>query len=540
MAVFQSRVDITSDAFKANRNDMLERVRELREIESRAATLSEARRPVFERRGQLTPRERLAQLLDPGMPFLELFNLANFLVDQSDRASSVPGARILTGIGFVSGVRAMLMVDDSGISAGAMTKKTLDKALGAMKIARRQKLPFIHLVESAGANLMDYEVELWAMGGGMFHALAQLSAAGIPTIAVLHGPSTAGGAYQPGMSDYVIGVRKNGMAALAGAALVKAATGEVADEKALGGAHMHATVSGLVEYLAEDDAEGIVMARELVARLDWNRRCQVTPAVDFNEPVFDPGELAGVVAVDYRKHYDVREVVARLVDGSDFVDFKPGYGGGTVCLHARVYGQACGLIGNNAPIDPDGATKAAQFLQLCDQADLPVVFLSNTTGYMVGTEYERAGMIKHGSKMIQAVSNIRVPKITFYIGASFGAGNYGMAGYAYEPDFLFAWPNAVTGVMGGEQAAGTMEHIARTAAKRRSEEVDEERLAAQRRAIIARFDEQADAFYTSGRVLDHGVIDPRDTRRVLGFVLETILEGRNRELRPNSFGIARM
>jgi geranyl-CoA carboxylase beta subunit len=519
---------------------MLSLVEQLREIEGRAATLSEQRRPVFEKRGQLTPRERLARLLDPGMPFLELYNLANYLVDDADRRTSIPGASILVGIGFVSGVRCLVMVDDSGISAGAMKKKSLDKALGALKVALRQKLPFIHLVESAGANLMEYEVELWAAGGGMFHGLARLSAAGIPTITVLHGPSTAGGAYQPGMSDYVIGVKKNGMAALAGAALVYAATGEVADEQELGGARMHATVSGLVEYLAEDDAEGIAMARDLLARLDWNRRCTPPLAAAIEEPVYDPDEIAGVVPVDYRKSYDVREVVARFVDRSDFVDFKPGYGPGTVCLQARVFGQACGIIGNNGPIDPNGAAKATQFFQLCDQADQPIIFLNNTTGYMVGTEYEQAGMIKHGSKMIQAVANVRVAKISLYIGASFGAGNYGMAGYAYEPDFLLAWPNAVTGVMGGEQAAGTMELVARNAARRRGQEVDEQQLAAQRQAIVAHFDRQSDAFYTSGRVLDQGVIDPRDTRRVLGFVLETIREARYRQLQPNSFGVARM
>jgi len=540
MTIFQSKLNPESDTFQANREDLTSLVDELREIESRAALMSERRRPRFDQRGQLTPRDRLARLLDPGMPFQELYNLANFLVDDPDRKTSVPGASSITGIGFVSGVRCMIMVDDSGISAGAIKKKSLDKILGVLDIALRQKLPFIHLVESAGANLMEYEVELWAAGGGMFYGLARLSAAGIHTITVLHGPSTAGGAYQPGMSDYVIGVKKNGMAALAGAALVYAATGEKADDQELGGSQMHATVSGLVEYLAEDDADGILMARDLMDRLDWNRRCTPPPPVGFEEPLFSPEQIAGVVPVDYRKPYDVREVVARIVDGSDFVDFKPGYGPATVCMQARIYGRACGIIGNNGPIDPNGATKAAQFFQLCDQADIPIIFLNNTTGYMVGTEYEQAGMIKHGSKMVQAVSNVRVPKITLYIGASFGAGNYGMAGYAYKPEFLFAWPNAVTGVMGGEQAAGTMDLVMRISAKRRGQEVDEEQLSKQRQAIVERFDNQSDAFYTSGRVLDQGVIDPRDTRRVLGFALETILEGRSRELKPNSFGVARM
>ena len=540
MAVFQTRLNADSEAFQANRKDILALVDELREVESRAASLSERRRPRFDERGQLTPRDRLAHLLDPGMPFLELYNLANFLVDDPDRETSVPGASSIVGIGFVSGVRCLIWVDDSGISAGAMKKKSIDKALGALEVALRQKLPFIHLVESAGANLMDYEVELWAFGGGMFSGLAKLSAAGIPTVTVLHGPSTAGGAYQPGMSDYVIGVKKNGMAALAGAALVYAATGEKADDQELGGAQMHATVTGLVEYLAEDDVEGIQMARDLMARLDWNRSCDVPVPATFGEPSLDPESIAGVVPVDYKKPYDVRELVARLVDDSDFVDFKPGFGPATVCVQARIFGQACGIIGNNGPIDPNGAAKATHFFQLCDQSDMPIVFLSNTTGYMVGTEYERAGMIKLGAKMIQAVTNVRVPKITLYIGASFGAGNYGMAGYAYGAEFLFAWPNAVTGVMGGEQAAGTMDLVQRLSAERRGLEVDEERLDKQREAIVSLFDKQSDAFYTSGRMLDQGVIDPRDTRRVLGFALETVREGRGRKLRPNSFGVARI
>ena len=540
MTQYRSRIDPGSDSFVANREEMLALVKKLRDLERRAHDLSERRRPRFEERGQLTPRERLSGLLDPGLPFLELYNMANYLVDDQGPDSSVPGASMICGIGFVSGVRCMVFVDDSGINAGASTTTSVSKALGVLRVAQEQRLPLIHLVESAGANLMQYTVELWANGGGMFHGLARLSAAGIPTIVVLHGPSTAGGAYQPGMSDYVIGVKKNGMAALAGAALVKAATGEVAEDAQLGGSEMHASVSGLVEYLAEDDNHGLEIARDLIGRLDWNAACPRPEPRSFGEPVFSPDEIAGVVPVDYRKPYDVREVVARVVDGSDFIDFKPRYGVSTVCIQAEVFGRPCGLIGNNGPIDPNGATKAAQFFQLCDQSNLPIIFLNNTTGYMVGTEYEHAGMIKHGSKMIQAVSNVKVPKISLYIGASFGAGNYGMCGYAYEPDFLFTWPNAITGVMGGEQAALTMEHVMINSARRRGKEIDTAALKVQKEAIIEHFDRQSDAFYTSGRLLDHGMIDPRDTRKVLGFVLQTCWESRNRTLRPNSFGIARL
>ena len=540
MTQYRSRIDPSSDRFVANREEMLALVDKLRSLERHAHDLSERRRPRFEERGQLTPRERLSGLLDPGLPFLELYNMANYLVDDQDPDSSIPGASMICGIGFVSGVRCMVFVDDSGINAGASTTTSISKALGVLRVAQEQRLPLIHLVESAGANLMQYTVELWANGGGMFHGLARLSAAGIPTIVVLHGPSTAGGAYQPGMSDYVIGVKKNGMAALAGAALVKAATGEVAEDAQLGGSEMHASVSGLVEYLAEDDSHGLEIARDLIGRLDWNSACPRPEPRTFQEPAFSPDEIAGVVPVDYQKPYDVREVVARIVDGSDFVDFKPRYGVSTVCIQADIFGQPCALIGNNGPIDPNGATKAAQFFQLCDQSNLPIIFLNNTTGYMVGIEYEHAGMIKHGSKMIQAVSNVKVPKISLYIGASFGAGNYGMCGYAYEPDFLFTWPNATTGVMGGEQAALTMEHVMINSARRRGKEIDSAALEAQKHAIIEHYDRQSDAFYTSGRLLDHGMIDPRDTRKVLGFALQTCWESRNRTLRPNSFGIARL
>ena len=475
------------------------------------------------------------------MPFLALYGLANYLVDSRDPDKSIPGGNSITGIGFVAGVRCMIMVDDSGIDAGAMKHKTLAKGLGAMQIALDKKLPLIHLVESAGANLLDYQVELWAEGGAIFCMLAKLSAAGIPTVAVLHGPSTAGGAYMPGMSDYTIAVKNRGMAALAGPALLYAATGEVAEEQALGGAEMHASVSGLAEYLAEDDAHALTLARDVIGGLDWNRHCHLPDLPDdFTEPRHAPEEIAGVVPPDYKVPYDVHEVMARLADDSQLDDFKARYGPNTVCTRLRVHGLACAMVGNNGPIDPDAATKVAQFLQLCDQARLPVIFLHNTTGYMVGSDYERAGMIKHGSKMIQAVANIRVPRIALHIGASFGAGNYGMSGLGYKPDFLLSWPNAKSGVMGGEQAAKTMSHVARQIAKRKGQDIPDAFLQAQEQTIIDKFDGQSSAFYTSGRCLDMGVIDPRDSRKVLAFLLQTCLEAEHRQLQPNSFGVGRM
>jgi geranyl-CoA carboxylase beta subunit len=537
---FRSRLDTQSQDYADNRADMLALVDTLSDLRSKAEALSEKRRPRFEERGQLTPRERLQRLLDPGMPLLELYGLANYLVSNPDREQSIAGASLLAGIGFISGVRCLVMADDSGISAGAATPTTGEKIEACLDVALRHKLPFVHLVESAGADLFAYKVESWARAGGMFYRHARLSAAGIPTITLLHGPATAGGAYMPGMSDYVIGVRGRGRASLGGAALVRAATGEISDEEELAGTDMHATVTGLVEYSAEDDAHALQIARRLLQQLNWNNRCTPPQAVAYEEPRFDSGDIAGLVPVDYRKPYDVREVIARVVDASDFSEFKSRYGAATICVQAAIYGNACGIIGNNGPIDPDGATKAAQFMQLCDQADMPVIYLSNTTGYMVGKDYEQAGMIKHGSKMIQAVSNIRVPRITLYVGASFGAGNYGMCGVGYDPDFLFTWPNATTGVMGGEQAALTMEMVARSGAERRGQTVDEEALRRQREELVEYFDAQSDAFYTSGRMLDQGMIDPRDTRKVLGFTLQTCWEARHRELRSNSFGIARM
>jgi len=537
---FESKLNSAAEVFSDNRKEMLALVNTVQQLKQRAADLSAQRLDRFEERGQLLPRERLQRLLDPGMPFLELYGMANFLVDTDDREQSIPGASVLSGIGFISGVRCVILVDDSGINAGAATPTSGEKIEACLDVSIRHKLPFVHLVESAGANLMAYKVESWAHAGGMFYRHAKLSAAGIPTITVLHGPATAGGAYMPGMSDYVIAVKGRGRASLGGAALVRAATGEISDEEELAGTDMHATTSGLVEYSAEDDAHALLIARRLLKRLDWNSHCAVRPSKSFDEPQLDSDEIAGLVPVDYRKPYDVKELIARITDASEFEEFKPRYGVATVCAQSGIYGNACGIIGNNGPIDPAGATKAAQFMQLCDSAGMPVIFLSNTTGYMVGKAYEQGGMIKHGSKMIQAVSNIRVPRITLYIGASFGAGNYGMCGIGYDPDFLFSWPNAVTGVMGGEQAAATMDHVARSGAARRGQDVDEDALLTQKKQLTEYFADQSDAFYTSGRLLDQGIIDPRDSRRVLGFALETCSEARHRTVNANSFGVARM
>ena len=540
MAAFKSKINNKSDVFSKNKREFSELIKKMEDIYGRAEKVSERRRQKFIERGQLTPRERLSNILDQDTAFIELFNMISYLVDDDNYDTSISGGSIIAGIGFISGVRCLVFVDDSGINAGALTAKSIDKALGCLNISLRQKLPFIHLVESSGINLMNYTVEFWSNTGGMFYGLAKLSAAGIPTIAVLHGLSTAGGAYQPGMSDYVIGVKKNGMAALAGPALLKAATGEIALNEELGGSEMHARVTGLVEYLADDDEHALRIVRDVIDKIDWNTKILKREPILYEEPIYDTKELIGIVSVDYKVPYDVRELIARIVDGSDFIDFKAEYGVSTVCVQTKINGYSCGIIGNNGPIDPNGATKSAQFIQLCDQSDIPLIFLSNTTGFMVGKQTEQLGMIKHGSKLIQAVSNVKVPKITLNVGASFGAGNYAMCGKAYEPDFIFSWPNAKIGVMGGEQAAKTMEQVMISSAERKGTNIDETKLKSQLTEITEKYNSQSDAFVTSGRGLDYGLINPIDTRKILGFLLETFWESKHRATKPNSFGIARM
>jgi len=540
MAVFKSKINPTSDVFKSRRKDMLELIEKLSQLNARAPALSARKKPRFVERGQLLPRERLGRLLDPGLPYLEIGNLAGYLLDTEDAEKSIPGSSIMAGVGYIQGVRCVIVTDDSGIKAGALTTAGGYRLQRAQEIALKQNLPFVHLVESAGGDLMNYTVEGFVQGGTLFANLARLSKKGLPVLAILHGSSTAGGAYMPGLSDYVIAVKGRGKAFLAGPPLLKAATGEIATDEDLGGAQMHATTSGLVDYLVETDGEAILMAREIIGRLDWNTRCPAPSKPAYLDPVYDPDEIAGIVPTNYRVPYDVREVIARLVDGSDISDFKPRYGVSTVCVQASIHGYRCGIISNNGPIDPDGATKVAQFIQLMDQAQTPLIFLQNTTGYMVGKTYEQSGMIKHGSKMIQAVTNTSVPRITLMIGASFGAGNYGMCGRGYDPDFCLTWPNAATGVMGGEQAATVMDIVAEAQSARTGRIIPAEVAQKQRDTLTDIFDKQSGAFYTSGHCLDDGMIDPRDSRNTLGFLLATVWEAHNRTIKANSFGIARM
>lgn len=536
MPVLESRLDSGGAAYADNRAHMLALIEQWRSLEARTRSASARAQPLFDKRGQLLPRERVMRLLDPGVPFLELSTLAGWLQDTPEADKSVPGGGVIVGIGVVAGTRVMVVADDAGIDAGALQPRGLEKLQRAQAIALENKLPFIHLVESAGANLLKYRVEQFIHGGSAFYMLARLSAAGLPVIVVVHGSSTAGGAYMTGLADHVIMVRGRARAFLAGPPLLKAATGEIATDEILGGADMHAAVSGLAEYVADDDAHALGVARELIGALGW-RPAPLWP--DGPPPRQDAEELLGLFGADMKKPVDMRHVIARIVDASEALEFKPDYGPATVCAYAAVAGFRVGIITNNGPLDPAGSTKVTHFIQACCQTGTPLIYLQNTTGFIVGTEAERAGMIKHGSKQIQALSNASVPQITVQCGASFGAGNYGMCGRGFHPRFVFSWPNARTAVMGPQQAAGTMEIVMREGAARKGEPVDEAKLAALTAKIVDTFERQMHAFYTSGLLLDDGVIDPRDTRRVLALTLALCDEAARRTLQPMQFGVAR-
>lgn len=538
MPILASSIDTSTTAFKENRDLQLAMLAEIRAIERLVRENSARKAEKFHKRGQLLPRDRLARLLDRGAPFLELSSLAGYRMHDDDGKHDVAGGGNIIGIGFVSGVRCLVGASDSAIKGGSVSPMGLRKTLRSQEIALEHRLPMITLAESGGANLL-YQAEIFVEGGRVFANMARLSAAGLPQITVVHGSSTAGGAYLPGLSDYVIMVRGKAKVFLAGPPLCAAATGEIATDEELGGALLHATVTGTAEYLAQDDAHGIRIARELLQKLPWAREARAHGS-PLRPPRYDIDELMGLVPADFRRPYDVREVIARIVDDSDFLEFKALYGQATVCGHAAIDGHALGIIGNNGPITPEGATKASHFIQLCTQCNLPLLFLQNTTGYMVGTDSERAGMVKHGSKMIQAVANAAVPKLTLIIGGSFGAGNYGMCGRSFDPRFVFAWPASRIAVMGGEQAAKVMEIITIAKLKRMGMQPNAEAIATMGASIKKHLEAESKAIYATARIWDDGIIDPRDSRKILSFALATIREGERRTLHPNTFGVARM
>ncbi|MEU7852294.1 carboxyl transferase domain-containing protein [Nonomuraea sp. NPDC049141] len=466
------------------------------------------------RRGKLLARERIELLVDPDSPFLELSPLAAW-------GSDFPvGASVVTGIGVIEGVECVITANDPTVRGGASNPWTLKKSLRAADIALSNRLPYVNLVESGGADLPTQK-EIFIPGGRIFRDLTRMSAAGVPTIALVFGNSTAGGAYVPGMSDYVVMVKERAKVFLGGPPLVKMATGEESDDESLGGAGMHARTSGLADYLALDEHDALRIGRQIVRSLNW-RKLGTAP-LTVQEPGYPAEELLGIVPQDLKVPFDPREVIARIVDGSDFEEFKPLYGASLVTGWARLHGYPVGILANaRGVLFSEESQKATQFIQLANQSRTPLLFLQNTTGYMVGKDYEQGGIIKHGAMMINAVSNSTVPHLTVVMGASYGAGNYGMCGRAYDPRFLFAWPSAKSAVMGPAQLAGVLSIVGRASAEARGQVYDEEGDAAMRAMVEAQIEAESLPFFLSGRLYDDGVIDPRDTRTVLGLCLSAI------------------
>jgi acetyl-CoA carboxylase carboxyltransferase component len=521
MPVLLSNLDPGSAAYAENRSAMLNRLGELDQALAKArAGGGEKYTARHHARGKLLARERIELLVDRDAPFLELMSVAAY-------GSEFPvGAGSVIGIGVVSGAPCMIIANDPTVRGGAVNPYTLKKNQRAGEIAFTNRLPMISLVESGGADLPT-QAEIFIPGGRAFRDLTRFSAAGIPTIAVVFGNATAGGAYVPGMSDYTIFVQDRAKVFLAGPPLVRMATGEVVDDETLGGATMHATMSGLADFVATDEHDAIRLTRQVVARIGGSTATSAPPPnAAAPPPLHAVDELIGVASADLRRPYDPREVLARIVDGSDFDEFKPRYGAALLTGWAEVYGYPVGVLANaRGVLFSEEAQKAAQFIQLANAARIPLLFLQNTTGYMVGTQYEQRGIIKHGALMINAVSNSRVPHLTVNIGASYGAGNYGMCGRAYDPRFLFAWPNAKSAVMGPQQLAGVMSIVARQAAEAKGQSYDEEGDASMRAMVEYQIEQQSGALAMSGRVYDDGVIDPRDTRTVLGLCLWLVSRG---------------
>ena len=538
MAVaFQSSLSPRSDDYAANRAAMQVLVDELNERQTRArAGGGERGARKFREAGKLLPRERVEMLLDPATPFLELSPLA---AEEMYNGES-PAASQITGIGRVSGVECLIFANDATVKGGAVYPMTLQKTLRAQQIAFENRLPCISLVESAGANLL-YQDEVFILGGRTFANQARLSAAGIPQVALVFGSSTAGGAYIPGMSDYVVMVRGRAAVYLGGPPLVKMATGEESDDETLGGAEMHARASGLSDYLAEDDADALRIGRLILSRVGQPKPAiGLTRRVAPEPPAYDPDELLGIIPADPRVPYDVREIIIRLVDGSRFLEFKPDYGATLVCGHAHLDGWPVGILGNNGVLFSESANKAAQFIQLCNQTRTPLIYLQNITGFMIGAQHERGGIIKHGSKMLNAVATSTVPQFTVIVGGSYGAGNYAMCGRALDPRFLWAWPNSRVAVMGGEQAAGVLGIVQTEQARKRGREADANQIAMTQMMTRQKFDAESSPWYATARLWDDGILDPRDTRTALSIGLSVahhvdyVTEG------PPRYGVFRM
>jgi acyl-CoA carboxylase subunit beta len=515
----RSSLDTGSAEYRANREAQLALLRQHDEQLDLARAGGGPRYAERHRaRGRLLARERIELLLDRDAYFLELSPLAAWGTEFT------VGASLVTGIGVVSGVECILIAHDPTVRGGAANPYSLRKSLRALEIARRNRLPVINLVESGGADLPT-QSEIFVPGGKIFHDLTELSGLGIPTIALVFGNSTAGGAYVPGMCDYTVFVDRQAKVFLGGPPLVKMATGEDADDEELGGARMHAQVSGLADYFATDERDAIRLGRRIVSELNW-RKLGPPPSLPADEPAHDPEELLGIAPADVRMPFDPREVLARVLDGSRFGEYKESYGTSLVTGWASVHGYPVGVLANaRGVLFSEESKKAAEFILLANQTDTPLLFLQNTTGYMVGTSYEQGGIIKDGAKMINAVAGSTVPHITLNMAASFGAGNYGMCGRAYEPRLLFAWPGSKLAVMGAAQLAGVMSIVGRAAAQASGRSFDEAADEQRRQAIETQIERESHAFFVTARLYDDGLIDPRDTRTVLGIALSAAHSG---------------
>lgn len=537
MAVIQSQIDVHGSDFSANKAAMLATIAQFRGLEQAVLDKANQAQSKFHQQGKLLPRERLALLLDPGASFIELSSLAGYKM-HDDKDGTTAGGGIIAGIGWVSGVRCMLQVNNSAIKGGTISPTGLDKTLRLQEIARENKLPLITLAESGGANL-NYATDIFVPGARAFANQARLSKAGVPQITVVHGNATAGGAYQPGLSDYIVAVKDKTKMFLAGPPLLKAATGEIATDEELGGSDVHVYQAGTADYLAQNDNDGVAIARDITASLGWNEQIVLPQKRQTVAPRYSADELLGIIPNESKKPYDVREVIARLVDNSDFQDFKPEFDLQTVCGFAFIDGHSIGIIGNNGPITPKGANKAAQFIQLCEQSNRALLFLHNTTGFMVGTDAEQNGIIKHGSKLIQAVANATVPKISILIGGSYGAGNYAMCGRGLDPRFIFAWPNAKTAVMGGEQAGKVLRIVSEEKMLKMGQQPDQAQLEQMEQVTAAKLNAGSTAVFGTARLWDDGLIDPRDSREILANILDICWQAQHRDLNGNSFGVAR-
>lgn len=525
MAVLQSTLNTRNEAFEQNRADMLDMLDVLETLHHEAAKGGgEEAMARLAARGKMPIRERVTRALDPDTPFLEISSVAAW------RSPFAVGSGFVLGIGVISGVECVVLGHDPSVRAGAFNAFNSKKLMRGLEIARENRLPYVQFVESAGADLrgqggnedpeaaIQRDIGHFAESGRLFYEITELSKMRIPTVSLVFGASTAGGAYQPGMSDYNIFIRNQSKVFLGGPPLVKMATGEDADEESLGGADMHCTISGLGDYLAEDEMDGIRLLREVMSHLNW-RKLGPGPSLPVDEPIHDPEDLLGLVSKDLKQPFDMREVIARIVDGSRFEEFKPLYGPTLVCGWASIHGFPIGILGNNGALFSESSEKAAQFIQLCNQIDVPLLFLHNITGYIVGTDFEQGGITKNGSKMINAVSNSTVPHITVIVGASYGAGNYGMSGRAFGTRFTFIWPTAKIAVMGPKQMAGVMSIVGRGAAERRGIPFDEE-ADAQRAAIAEHWaEERSKGLFATSRVSDDGMIDPRETRTAIAMAL---------------------